>query len=304
MIVRDRMDRRAGAIGAREEKEPADGRGGTRELLRPDLGGPCAAAAGPLACVAALMLAVFGGVLIHDRQFAFRDAAAFYYPLHLRVQQEWEVGRWPLWAPEMNAGTPLLGNPAAAVLYPGKVVFFLLPYAWAARAYVILHVLLACGAMGTLLHGWRVSPTGRLLGALAYGFGAPVLTQTGNVIYLVGAAWAPLGLLAADRWVRLRRRGAVPCLAVVLALEVLGGDPEAAYVTVVAAAGYAAVLAAQRFPPVLGRLLLWLAAGLVPLALGLLALSWWSARTLLLGARGRPVRGGRRRAWSPPPCGV
>ncbi len=250
-----------------------------------------------LACVAALVLAVFGGVLFHDRQFAFRDAAAFYYPLHLRVQQEWEAGRWPLWAPEVNAGSPLLGNPVAAVLYPGKVVFFLLPYAWAARAYVIVHVFLAFGAMWALLRGWQVSPTGRALGALAYAFGAPVLTQAGNVIYLVGAAWAPLGFLAADRWLRLRRRGALTGLAVVLAMQVLGGDPEAAYLTVIAAAGYAAGLAATRAPSILDRVLKWSAAGLVPVSLGLLVLSWCSARALQAEVHAGP---GMPEPWSPP----
>src|SRR4051812_22341592 len=90
-----------------------------------------------LACLAAPALASFGGVLFRDRQFAYRDAGTFYYPLYLRVPQEWEAGRWPLWAPEWNAGMPLLGNPSAAVLYPAKVVFSLLPYPWAARAYVI-----------------------------------------------------------------------------------------------------------------------------------------------------------------------
>jgi hypothetical protein len=255
------------------------------------------AVAARLACVAGLVQAVFGGVLFHDRQFAFRDAAAFYYPLHLRVQQEWEAGRWPLWAPEANSGSPLLGNPVAAVLYPGKAVFFLFSYAWAARVYIILHAALAFGSMWALLRGWQVSPTGRLLGALAYGFGAPVLTQTGNVIYLVGAAWAPLGLLAADSLVRLRRRGAVPALALVLALEVLGGDPEAAYVTVAAAAAYSVLLAATCSPPALGRLLRWLALGLVLGASGFLVLTWWSARVVLAGTLAAP---GTPRPWRPP----
>ena len=53
---------------------------------------------------------------IQGEQFDYRDAAHFYYPLYQRVQTEWEVGRWPLWEPEENAGIPLLGNPTAAVL--------------------------------------------------------------------------------------------------------------------------------------------------------------------------------------------
>ena len=54
-------------------------------------------------------------------------------------------------------------------------------------------------------------------------------------------------------------------------MQVLGGDPEAAYVTVVFAAGYAAGLAAAR-PPVgvAAALLRRMAVGLVPVYLGLL----------------------------------
>jgi hypothetical protein len=256
-----------------------------------------AGVAARLGSVTALFLALFYGVLVQDRQFAFRDAAAYYYPLHLRVQQEWQAGRWPLWNPEANAGTPLLGNPTAAVLYPGKLVFFLLPYPWAARVYLIAHVLLAFVTMGALLRAWNVSPTGRTLGALAYAFGAPVLTQTGNVIYLVGASWAPLGLLAADRWLRLQRRGAVPGLALVLAMQVLGGDPEAAYVTVIAAAGYAAGLAGTRAPSIWRRQLKSLAAGLVLVWLGLLGLSWCSARSLRAAVHTGP---GVPDPWWPP----
>src|SRR5262249_36730318 len=110
-----------------------------------------------LASVAVPLLAVFSPVLFRDRQFAFQDAGHYYYPLLLRVQQEWAAGRWPLWAPEASAGTPLLGNPTAAVLYPGKLIFWLLPYRWAVRAYTVGHVALAFGAMTALLRGWHVS---------------------------------------------------------------------------------------------------------------------------------------------------
>src|SRR3954465_4407342 len=109
-----------------------------------------------LISLAVPLLVVFGPALFRDRQFAFQDAGHYYYPLLRRVQQEWEAGRWPLWAPEASAGTPLLGNPTAAVLYPGKLVFFALPHPWAMRAYPIGHVVLAFGAMIALLRGWRV----------------------------------------------------------------------------------------------------------------------------------------------------
>src|SRR4051794_28806061 len=94
-------------------------------------------------CALALLLVCYRAVLFGDGQFAYRDAAHFYYPLYLRVQQEWQAGRWPLWDPWQNGGQPLLGNPVAAVLYPGKLIYAALPYPWAVRAYVIAHTALA-----------------------------------------------------------------------------------------------------------------------------------------------------------------
>jgi hypothetical protein len=254
-----------------------------------------------LACVGLSLLATFAPVLFQDRQFAFQDAGHYYYPLLRRVQQEWEAGRWPLWAPEASAGTPLLGNPTAAVLYPGKLVFFVLPHPWAVRVYVIGHVALAFAAMGALLRSWGISATGSVLGALAYAFGVPVLSQTSNMIFLVGAAWAPLGFLAADGWVRCARRGAVPALACVLAMQVLGGDPEAAYLTIACAGAYAAGLAAARPPSLVGRLLRWVGSGLIPVYLGFLALSWWSARVIQQIALALP---GMPQPWKAPIASV
>ncbi len=198
------------------------------------------------ACFAALFFACYFPVLFQDRQFGFRDAAHYYYPLYQRVQQEWESGRIPLWEIEENAGMPILGNPTAAVFYPLKVVFALLPYAWGVRLYGVAHTIIAFVAMLVLMRSWKTSWTGSGLSALAYTFGAPVLFQICNIIFLVGAAWLPLGVHAVDRWVRCGRRWGLLELAVVLSLQVLGGDPQSSYLLGLAAVGYAAGLAWQR----------------------------------------------------------
>jgi hypothetical protein len=199
-----------------------------------------------LACFGALFLTAYGAALFGGGQFGYRDAGHFYYPLHERVQAEWNAGRWPLWEPEENAGMPLLGNPAAAVLYPGKVVFAILPYPWAARVYIVAHTALAFVAMLVLQRSWQTSWVGSALGSLSYAFGAPVLFQYANVIYLVGAAWMPLGVHAVDRFLRLGRRWGLVELAIVLAMQVLGGDPESAYLLGLSACGYAAFLSWRR----------------------------------------------------------
>lgn len=231
-----------------------------------------------LACGAALFLFLFAGVLFRGEQFGFRDAAHYYYPLYRDVQREWDAGRLPLWSTAENAGMPLLGNPTAAVLYPGKLIYAALRYPWAARLYPMAHVLLAAGATFWMLRDWGVSRTGAGLGALSYAFSGPILFQYCNIIYLVGAAWLPLGLLAADRWLRRGRHGGLVLLAVVLACQTLGGDPEAAYGLGLCAGGYALALSIppkRRPGPIalaaalLGLAGLWIAATLgAAIALG------------------------------------
>jgi hypothetical protein len=192
-----------------------------------------------LACGLALLLYVYRPVLFFGEQFGFRDAAHFYYPLYERVQAEWNAGRWPLWDADENAGMPLLGNPTAAVLYPGKLIYAAMPYPWAARLYAVAHTVLAFLGMIALMRSWGTSRTGSAIAGLAYAFGAPILFQYCNIIYLVGAAWAPWGFLAVDGWLRRNRPGSLAGLAVVLAMQVLGGEPESAYLIGLCAGAYA-----------------------------------------------------------------
>jgi hypothetical protein len=196
-----------------------------------------------LGCALALVLSCFHTVLFRGHQFAYRDAGHFYYPLYRLVQQEWAAGRWPLWNSWQNGGTPLLGMPMAAVLYPGKLIYALLPYAQAARVYVIAHTIVALLGMLALGRTLRLSGIGSSLAALSFAFGTPVLSLHSNVIYLVGAAWIPWGFRAIRRLTDPGHRWAAIELAIVLALQVLGGDPESAYLTVASGALYAGVLA-------------------------------------------------------------
>jgi hypothetical protein len=205
------------------------------------------------ACALLLLLACFSAVLFRGEQFAYRDAATVYYPLYLRVQQEWDAGRWPLWDPGQNAGVPLLGMPRAAVLYPGKILHALLPYPWAVRFYTVVHVAVAWAGTFALGRSFRLSATAAGLAALSYAFGAPVLFQYCNIIHLVGAAWIPWGFLAVEWLIGQGRLWGLPTLSLVLALPVLGGDLEAAYVTVLCGVAYAMVQAAWDRPEIAQR---------------------------------------------------
>lgn len=188
-----------------------------------------------LALAAALLGWFFRGAIFGDELFAFRDTAHYYYPLYRFVHGEWSAGRLPLWNPYENLGQPLAGDPTAAVFYPGKLLFALpIGYDAAFRLYVIGHVALAAVAAFVAARRFTARLEAAVLAALAYAFSGSVLFQYCNVVYLVGAAWLPLGFGAIERMLsdgatRSARAGQAAALAVVLAMMILGGDVQSAY---------------------------------------------------------------------------
>lgn len=194
-----------------------------------------------LGVIAALFLALFipvlGWGIFPERNFVYRDAGHFYYPYFQQVQREWEAGRVPLWDPRDSGGMPLAANPTASAFYPLKLLF-LLPYPTAYRWYLIGHVGFAALAAFLAARGLGLGAWGAGTAALAYGFGGFVFFQLYNVVFLVGAAWLPLVALAVDRLVRRPSAGWALGLGASLALMVLGGDPQAAYLAALAAIAY------------------------------------------------------------------
>jgi hypothetical protein len=197
--------------------------------------------------VAALVLpvgAVFSSVLFADRSFAFRDTAHYHEPLFQWHDEQWRSGRIPLWNPHLNFGTPIAGDAANSLFYPAKLLFLLpLSFSWRMKLYVVGHVLLAAITAYWASRKFGVSRSGSVIAALSYALGGSVVFQHCNVIYLVGAAWLPAAMASIDRMVDEQSWRYALGLGIVLAMMTLGGDPQAAYHTLLAAAGYACAAA-------------------------------------------------------------
>lgn len=243
-----------------------------------------------LAAICGPFLWCFGPALFSGHSFAFRDAAHFYYPLFDWINRQWASGQVPLWNPQENCGMPVLSDGTSSIFYPGKLLFALpLGYAWNFKLYTMLHVLLAAGASWRLARRWGGTPCAAALAAVAYAFGGSVLFQYCNTVYLVGAAWLPLALWAADRMLVERTLRAAWLLAAVLAMMVLGGDPQMAYHAGILTAAYGFLLwrderrarrgAAEAEPAVGGRLTLLSVSAIAAVALAaiqVLPSSEWS----------------------------
>lgn len=193
--------------------------------------------------IAAPVAWLFGPSLVGEEMFAFRDGAHYYYPYYHFVAGQWGEGRVPLWNPQENLGQPLLADATAAVFYPGKLIFASpLEYNANYKLYVVGHVLLAALAAYAAARGVGRSLPAAVVCALSYAFSGSVLFQYCNIVYLVGAAWLPLAVLAAHRALDRRSYVWAAALGVVLAMMVLGGDPQTAYHAMLMAALYALVL--------------------------------------------------------------
>jgi hypothetical protein len=190
-----------------------------------------------------LLAWLFAPALSGTHSFVFRDAAHYYHPLFEFIRQQWLSGQLPLWNPYDNLGMPLVGESTSSVFYPGKLIFFLpLDYTLLYNVYIVSHLALAGWTSYRLARHWNGSILAAGLAAICYAFSGNVLFQTSNVVFLVGAAWLPCGLLLADRMLVERRVQPAFALGVILALMILGGDPQMAYNTGWLTALYALLL--------------------------------------------------------------
>lgn len=195
------------------------------------------------------LAALFGPVLFSDRSFAMRDAAHFYHPLFEWTTREWGHGRIPLWNPDENCGIPVVADASSSVFYPGKLIFALpIDFALRYKLYVIGHVFLAVAGSYLLARHWKSSQMAAGVAALAYACGGNVVFQYCNIVFLLGAAWLPFAALAADKMLCNRSWRSAIWLGVVLALMILGGEPQAAYHALLMAGLYAVALARGKAP--------------------------------------------------------
>lgn len=192
----------------------------------------------PIALAAVLFfLCFFGGTP------GFRDGAHFYGPLFQYIAEEIGAGRLPLWNPYENLGQPLAASPTTMLFYPGTMlavvaVLLGLNVQTAYAAFTGFHLLLAVGTCYRLV---RIGPCSRYastLAAICYALGGNVLFQWNNVPFLIGAAWFPEALRFAISTIRKNRLRDAVGFGIVLALMILGGDPQSAYHVVLCVAVY------------------------------------------------------------------
>ncbi|WP_442511442.1 hypothetical protein SH528x_003123 [Novipirellula sp. SH528] len=175
-----------------------------------------------------IILLLFATVLVGVDRLAFRDVGHFYTPLYDYIGHRTR-GEWlPLWNPLDQTGIPLVGETTTAVFYPVRWILFLLPIKTDAAVgwYVVIHLILA--AITTRYAARRSGASGitATIAGLSYSLSGSVLVLYTNPPFLVGAAWLPLLMSTLIQRGHMPQTRRVLVAGVVMAMMILGGDPQ------------------------------------------------------------------------------
>jgi hypothetical protein len=178
-----------------------------------------------LLLLAALILVAFPTVVIGTDSFFYRDMGQFGYPLAKFHREAFWRGEVPLWNPLNNCGLPFLAQWNTLVLYPGSLIYLLLPLPWSMNWFMFAHMFLAAAGMYALARRWTNNRFAASVAGLVFawnGLTLHVLMWPNNMAAL---GWMPWTVLALERaWREGGRRVFVGAL--VGAMQMLTGAPE------------------------------------------------------------------------------
>lgn len=213
--------------------------------------------------LAVFVLLLYYPLLFTNRVLASGDILLYFYPYRDFAAEALRAGRIPLWNPYLFLGAPFLANPQAAVLYPLHWPLSWLPVTqqlyWSAALHTWLlgmggYWLMRRWGMGV----WAGATTGLILAGSGFYGGL-----MGHINQMNVAAWLPWGIIILDFgfWTddllgRAERTspmrlasgaGRVVLLGLLVALMLLAGHTQMAYIGLFGMAVWVLGQAAMRF---------------------------------------------------------
>jgi hypothetical protein len=177
------------------------------------------------ALLALLLCAAFWPVLLGSESFYFRDFGLFGYPLAYYQRESFWRGELPLWNPFNNCGLPFLAQWNTVVLYPGSLIYLLLPLPWSLNLFCLGHLFLAGLGMHLLAWRWTGHRFAASLAGVAFALNGLLLSSLKWPNNIAVLAWMPWVVLLVERaWREGGRR--ILLAALVGALQMLAGTPE------------------------------------------------------------------------------
>lgn len=154
------------------------------------------------------------------------DALTYWVPLLREAATQWRAGTAPLWNPYQALGGPLLATEQVGAAYPLNALYLLLDPGWAWLLTGVLHHLIAGLGMYGFCRAVAIPRPAALVGGATYAFSALVLGKYIDQPEFICLAWLPVLFACAEQLMIAPDVTRTIALALVWALEILGGHPE------------------------------------------------------------------------------
>lgn len=207
-------------------------------------------------CVGGALTFVFWSKLWCGGGLLGGDICTYYMPQKTFYSACLRDGVLPLWNPLTSHGYPVVAESQTGVFYPPHVLCYrFLDVNTAYNTVQIGHYLLCFIFSFYLAVSLGLTSRGALLAALVYTYGwfPPRICLEWAI---VGGAWLPLLLLAAERFLRSGRKRHLLTICLAATFQLLAGHFNLAFISLLALGGYVAgrlALARERLDAAVGR---------------------------------------------------
>jgi hypothetical protein len=198
--------------------------------------------------------------------FFFGDILLFFYPTHLAYANALRQGQLPLWEPQMLLGFPLFAEGQIGALYPTHPLLYgLLPIDLATNYDILLNLAWVAIGMYAFMRTLNLHPASAFLGGATFAFGGFFMPRLQHMSVLATAAWLPWLLWAFEKHQQesnpKRRWRWLGVLALFSGIQLLGGHPQFALMSVVLLSLYSLVNWQRADGSLTQRILAWRGAG-------------------------------------------
>lgn len=169
--------------------------------------------------------------VLTDKILPRGDAFTYFYPYWDYKHSVLREGRLPLWNPYLFMGAPLLANSQAGVLYPPNWPLTFLSTPVAVKVALVTHI--CWGVLGMYVFARRIvhlDAMPAVVAAVVFGLSGYVGAQVEHVNQVQGMVWLPWLFLVWSEVVENRRYRLASLLAAVIALMLLAGHTQSAFI--------------------------------------------------------------------------
>ncbi len=177
------------------------------------------------------------------------DGIAQFYPWRLFAARTVHTGYIPLWNPYQFCGTPFLANSQSAPLYPGNILFYLLPVQRAFGFTAVLHLTLCGWFTWLFLRRIKVSEYSALAGGAIFAFCSWQVSWLQLPTFLATSTWIPLILSGVSTVYdnTCRKQRSIPLLGIAIGMLLLAGHLQIAFYGVLIGSLWAIALLFRAF---------------------------------------------------------